>query len=69
MSIESESQEVHSLDTCRMIIFQKNLEIFEWLTDFMDCLSTNRFYPASNESDVYQKALSDDKDDNFLAGT
>ena len=52
----------------RIIIFKKNLETFEWLTDFMDCLSTNRFYPASNESDVYQKALSDDKDDNFLAG-
>ena len=51
------------------IIFQENLETFEWLTDFMDCISTNRFYPASNESDVYQKALSDDKDDNFLAGT
>ena len=51
------------------MIFQKNLETFEWLTDFMDCISTNRFYPASNESDVYQKALSDDKDDNFLAGT
>ena len=38
------------------------------MTDFMDCVSTNRFHPADNESDIMNKAVVDDLNDEFLAG-